>query len=181
MPIVQHFGPMSVLTEWALSMGAFRRNRLDPAKKVIAAALCNAGYSYREVAKLVGGLSYITARDAYLAILTSLPEETKKYRREIAIDGAAVILEGRQFHLWLAREVDTGEIMSFHASPFASAEDSSRFLASVGAQCANRPLVRLGVGPNYPRGLVNLDLYFQATPAQSLIGRLGRLLLRSGQ
>ncbi len=161
-------------------MGAFRRNRMDPEKKVLAAALCNAGYSYREVARLLGSLSYIAARDAYVAMLTSLPEELRKYRREVAIDGADSIIQGRRFYLWLARDVETGEIMSFHASPSASAEDSSRFLASVGAQCANKPFVRLGLGTNYPRGLVNLDLYFQTTPAQSLMGRLGRLILGSG-
>lgn len=162
-------------------MGAFRRNRMDPAKKVVAAGLCNAGYSYREVARMVGGLSYIAARDAYLAMLTSLPEEARKYRREVAIDGADVVVEGRRFYLWIARDVDSGEIMSFHVSPLASAEDSARFLASVGAQCAAKPLIRLGVGPNYPRGLLNLDLYFQITPVQTFIGRLGRLLMGSGQ
>lgn len=181
MATVRHFGPMAVLTAWAISTGAFRRNRMDPEKKVIAAALCNSGYSYREVARMIGGLSYIAARDAYLALLTSLPEDARRYRREVAVDGADFFLGGRPFYLWLARDVDSGEIMSFHASPSGSAEDSSRFLASVGAQCANRPQVRLGVGPNFPRALVNLDLYFQTTPAQSLIGRLGRLILRSGQ
>jgi transposase-like protein len=172
---------MSILIEWATSMGAFRRNRMDPAKKVTAAALCNGGYSYREVARMLGGLSYIAARDAYLALVTSLPEETRRSRREVAIDGTEVPIEGHRFYLWLARDVDTGEIMTFHASPSASAEDSSRFLASVGVQCANRPLVRLGVGSSYPVGLVNLDLYFQTTPAQSLMGRLGRLILGTSQ
>lgn len=177
----QQFGPLQMLTDWAMSMGAFRRNRTDPAKKVVAAGLCNAGYSYREVARMVGGLSYIAARDAYIAVLTSLPEESKGPRREVAIDGSDVIVQGRRFYLWLARDVDTGQIMTFHASPSASAEDSSRFLAALGAECANRPLVRLGVGPNFPRGLLNLDLYFQTTPAQSFMERLGRLIMRSGQ
>jgi transposase-like protein len=181
MVIVHPLGPMTILTEWAVSMGAFRRNRMDPAKKVVAAGLCNAGYSYREVARMVGGLSYIAARDAYLAMITSLPEEAKKYRREVAIDGANVLVDEHRFWLWIARDVDTGEIMSFHVSPTASAEDASRFLASIGSQCANRPLVRLGVGPNYPRGLLNLDLYFQTTPSPSLMGRIGRLILGSSQ
>jgi transposase-like protein len=161
-------------------MGAFRWNRLSPTKKVIAAALCNAGYSYRDVATMVGGLSYIAARDAYLAILTSLPEESKKIRREVAIDGTDVGIEGRSFHLWLARDVDTGEIMAFCASPGSTAEDGARFLAAVAAQCANKPLLRLGSGTNYPRGLINLDLYFQLAPPTSFIGRIGKLFLGNG-
>ncbi len=176
----EQIGPMSILTEWAFSMGVFRRNKLPSAKKVVAAALCNAGYSYRDVASMVGGLSYIAARDAYLAMLTSLPEESKRFRREIAIDGAEVDFEGHGFYLWIARDVDAGEIMTFHASPGPSAEDGAKFLAAVATQCSNRPLVRLGAGPNYPRGLINVDLYFQPTSPQSIIGRIGRLLLGSG-
>jgi hypothetical protein len=168
-------GPIPILTDWALSMGVFRRNRMAPARKVMAAALCNAGYSYREVAEMVGGLSYIAARDAYLAMLTSLPEESRRYRREVAIDGQDVEFDGRRFYLWLARDVDFGEIMAFHGSPGPTAEDGVRFLAAVAAQCANTPLLRKGTGPNYPRGLINLDLYFQLTPPSSIIGRIGKL------
>ena len=125
-------GPLAILTHWAISMHAFRRNKVPPEKKVVAAALCNGGFSYREVAKLLGGMSYIAARDAYLALVTSLPEEAKKYRRLVEVDGADVRIEGSMVHLWLARDVDSGEILTFHASPTASAEDGARFLASVG-------------------------------------------------
>lgn len=145
-------------------------------KKVLAAALCNGGFSYREVARFLGGMSYIAARDAYLALVTSLPAESTRYRRVVEIEGSDLKIDGRPFHLWLARDVDTGEILSFQASPTASAEDGSRFLASVGAQCTNRPFLRLGTGSNYPRGLINLDLYFQNTQTPSIIGRLGRLI-----
>lgn len=169
---------MGILSEWAVSVRAFRRNRMPVRKKVLAAALCNAGFSYRKVSELLGGMSYIAARDAYIALQTSLPEGAKDFRREVAIDGADVSSEGRRYYVWLARDVDRGEIMSFCASPTASAEDSSRFLASVAAQCANKPFLRLGSGPNYPKALVNADLYFQLSPAPSIIGRIGRLFLR---
>jgi len=159
-------------------MKAFQRNRVEVVRKVVAAALCCGGYSYREVAKLVGGLSYIAARDAYFAMLTSLPEEAKRNRREVAIDGGDVVLDGNQFHVWLARDVDSGDIMAFQASPLASPEDGAKFLSTVASQCSNKPYLRLGSGTNTPKGLLNLDLYFQATPASnSLIGRLGRMIL----
>ena len=175
---------MAILGEWAVSMHAFRRNKVPVPKKVVAAALCNSGYSYRDVAKMLGGMSHIAARDAYFSITTSLPKDVKKHRWSVAIDGSDVVLDGRTYHVWLARDVDTGEIMTFQGSPDASAEDGARFLANVASQCANHPLLRLGSGQQRPRGLVNLDLYFEAMPApapnQSIITRLGRLFLGNG-
>ncbi len=175
--LAQAAGPMSILTEWALSVHAFRRNRGPVTKKVVAAALCNSGYSYRDVSQRLGGISYVAARDAYFSLLTSLPREEKRYRRSVAIDGSDFQIGGSSYHVWLARDFDSGEIMAFQASPDASAEDGAKFLASVAAQCSNRPFLRLGVGPNHPRGLINLDLYFQTPHYQSIVTRLGRLLL----
>jgi transposase-like protein len=172
-------GPLSILTEWALSVHAFRRNKVPVARKVVAAALCNSGYSYRDVSRMIGGMSYIAARDAYFSLLTSLPKEERRYRRVVAIDGSDVQVGDASYHVWLARDVDSGEIMTFQASPDASAEDGSKFLANVASQCNNRPVLRLGTGANHPRGLVNLDLYFQIVPNQSIIMRLGRLFLGS--
>ena len=65
------------------------------------------------------------------------------------------------------------------ASPGALAEDGAKFLSKVAAQCSNKPFVKLGMGQSAPQGLLNLDLYFQNTPTQSLIGRIGRIILRS--
>ncbi|MBI3858707.1 MAG: hypothetical protein HY296_00490 [Thaumarchaeota archaeon] len=148
-------------------------------KKVVAAALCNAGYSYRSVAEMLGGISYIGARDAFISLNSSMPQESQRFRREIAIDGCDVVLGGRRFYLWLARDIDSGEVVSFYGSPSGSAEDGARFLASIGRQCSNRPRVRLGTGSNFPRGLLNLDLYFEENATPSFMGRIGRLFLGS--
>lgn len=172
-------GPMSILSEWASTTRAYRRNRVPIRKKVLAAALCNSGYSYREVASMVGGMSYVAVRDSFFSLVTSLPKEERKYRRGVAIDGDDVDSGRGSFHLWLARDAETGEMMSFQASPGASAADGARFLAGVAAQCTNRPYLKMGEGENSPRGLVNLDLYFQPSGGDSLMVRLGRLILRS--
>jgi hypothetical protein len=126
---------------------------------------------------MLGGMSYIAARDAYFSLFTSLPVEEKKHRSSVAIDGSDVQLDGVSCHVWLARDVDSGEILAFQASPDASAKDGNRFLASVASQCANKPLLKLGVGANHPRGLINLDLYFQTLPSPSVFARLGQLIL----
>ena len=169
-------GPLSVLVGWASSGHAFRRNRVSKVRKVIAAALCNSGYSYRDIAQMIGGMSYIAVRDAYISVVTCLPEVKKVHRRAVAIDGGDVALGEKQFHLWVARDVDSGNILTFQASPGASVEDGARFLSVVASQCENKPLLRLGHGPNQPKGLVNLDLYFTTEANDSLIARLGRLL-----
>ena len=170
-------GPFHVLVQWATTTGAFRRNRVNPETKVLAAALCNAGYSYRQVARMVGGLSHVAAKDAYFSLTTSLPDVEKRPRRSVSIDGSDVPRSGRTFRFWLARDVDSGEIMEFSASPTASAEDGAKFLSLVASHSTNRPLLRLGLDEDSLQGLVNLDLYFEASPNYSLIGRLGRLLL----
>lgn len=174
--VVQQFSPLSILSEWAMSVHAFRRNKVPVSKKVVAAALCNSGYSYRDVSRMLGGMSYIAARDAYFSLLTSLPREERRHRREVAIDGSDVVISGATYHVWLARDVDSGGIMTFQASPDASAEDAARFLSVVASQCENRPLLRLGEGTNFPRNLVNLDLYF-TFESPSLITRIGRLFV----
>ncbi|MGD1055069.1 MAG: hypothetical protein ABR867_03195, partial [Nitrososphaerales archaeon] len=115
------------MSDWALSARAYRRNKVPIRKKIVAAALCSGGYSYRDVASMVGGISYVAARDAYLSLVTSLPEETRKHRREVAIDGSEAAIEGRSYYVWLARDVDTGGILAFHGSPTGSAEDGARF------------------------------------------------------
>lgn len=180
-PVGPLHGPLSILGEWAVSTRAFRRNKVSVTRKVVAAALCNSGYSYREVSRMLEGISYVAARDAYFSLVTSLPKEERRYRRSVAIDGSDVAVNGSTYHLWLARDVESGEIMTFQASPDASAEDGAKFLANVASQCANKPVLRLGEGANHPRGLVNLDLYFQTAPNQSIIMRLGRLILGGGE
>jgi len=180
MSVLPPFDVVGALSDWAVSTRAFRRNKIPVQKKIVAAALCNSGYSYRDVASILGGISYVAARDAYLSLVTSLPEETRKHRREIAIDGSEVVIEGRSHYVWLARDVETGEILAFHGSPTGSTEDGARFLSAAASLCSNKPLVRLGRGPSCPRGLLNLDLYFQSASTPSIIGRIGKLLLGSG-
>ena len=164
-----------------MSMHAFKRNRVSVLNKIVAAALCNSGYSYRDVAEMLGGMSYIAVRDAYFSLTMSLPKDEKRQRRAVAIDGSDVMIGGKLYHVWLARDVDSGDIMCFQGSPDASVEDGNRFLVNVASQCENRPTLKLGEGPNHPRGLVNLDLYFQQPQSVSIMTRIGHLILGSNQ
>jgi len=61
----------------------------------------------------------------------------------------------------MARDVDTGEILSFRCSVSKSPEDGKKFIDSVLAVCTERPILRVGRGPGFPHSLRSLDLYFQ--------------------
>jgi len=150
-----------IISDWATSKNIFRRNRVPKEKKVVAAILCASGFSFRQASKLMGGLSYVAIHDAYVAMINALPKSGKKYRRCIAIDETQARINGHNAFFWLARDVDTGELLIFRCSLTGIPEDGAKFVGSVLQFCSNRPLVRVGRGPNYPRALKNLDLQFQ--------------------
>ena len=61
----------------------------------------------------------------------------------------------------MARDADSGEILSFRCSVSKSPQDGKKFIDSVLAVCTERPLLRVGRGPSFPHSLKSLDLYFQ--------------------
>lgn len=160
---------IDLLAEWGLANSAFRRNKLSVRRKVLAAVLAASGTSYRETATLLGGMSHIAVRDSYIGLTGILPRGEKVFRRAIALDESVVRLGNEQAYLWLARDVDTGQTLSFMCSFTGSPEDSATFALSVLETCSNRPAARLGRGPNRPRGLKNLDFYFQTEPPSSVV------------
>jgi len=168
-----------LLSEWAESNRIFRRNKRSGRSKLLAAVLCASGYSYRYVASLLGGISYVGVRDAYLAVVSSCPDGTPEPRRAVAIDESRMTIGESDAYLWLARDIDSGEVISFRCSFTGSPEDSADFCMSILRRCTNRPTLRLGRGDNYPRGLKNLDLHFEleTPPASSLADILRRLFL----
>jgi hypothetical protein len=152
---------LDLLADWGITNGAFRRNRLEVRRKVLAAMLVSSGVSYRETARLVGGMSFIAARDSYIKLTGLLPIGEKIHRRSVAVDESVARIGGGPAYLWLARDIDSGRTLAFRCSFTGSPEDSAAFANLVLDTCVNRPAVRLGKGPNKPRALKNLDLYFQ--------------------
>ena len=73
----------------------------------------------------------------------------------------------------MARDADSGEILSFRASVTRSPQDQKKFIEAVLAVCTERPLLTVGRGPSFPNSLRQLDLYFQivttATPIRQRI------------
>ncbi len=172
-----------IVCEWARGRNIFKRNKIPIERKVQAAILCVSGFSYRRASELMGGVSYVAVHDAFTAMTRALPAPERKHRRCIAIDETQAKLNGQTAFFWLARDVDTGELMTFRCSLSGSPQDGARFVESVLLFCTNRPLVRVGRGPNYPRALKNLDLQFQieTTPINpsGIREKIGRWFLGS--
>lgn len=166
---------LDLLVEWAITNRAFERNKVDVRKKVLAAVLANSGVPYREVASLVGTMSYVAARDCHLRVSRLLPPEAKSFRRCVAIDETVTGVSGLPAYLWLARDLDTGQTISFRCSFNGSPEDSAAFAQSILQLCSNKPVIRLGKGSNRPRALKNLDFYFQTEGGTGVVQMIQRI------
>jgi len=102
----------------------------------------------------------------------------EKKRRLVTIEENVAYLNSElQGVVWMARDVDSGEILSFRCSASRSLEDGKKFIDSVLAVCAGRPLLRVGRGPNFPHSLKSLDLYFQIDTTATIRERISNFFL----
>ncbi len=162
------------MTEWARKRGVFGRNKVPIQRKVTTAIMGSSGMSYREIAKIVGGISYVAARDARIYFERGLPAPAKKYRGRISLEESVIELNGTKVCFWLAKDLETGEILAVRASKSASEEESEKFQNRVLEFCNNRPLAVIDRGWNYPKSLRNLDLKFQIGTVPGIRGRPSR-------
>jgi transposase-like protein len=152
---------LEFLSQWAKDNYIVKRSRIPIEKKVMAVVLCASGYSYRNASKIMGGMSHVAVHNATKTVMSALPPLEKK-RRLVAIEENAVYVSGQtQGVLWMARDVDSGEILAFRCSVTKSPQDGKKFIDSILAVCTERPLLRVGRGPSFPHSLRSLDLYFQ--------------------
>jgi len=146
-------------------VGFFQRNRVPLEVKVLAAMLCFAGLSYRRASRLVGGLSYVAVRDAFIALRRALPKPERRVRRLIAVDETKAKLGGEQVFIWAARDVDTKEVLAFRVSFTRSSLDAEIFLRRVLECCENKPTFLVDKGPWYRDAFERLGLeYRHETP-----------------
>jgi len=172
--------PQSILqfvSDWAVGKGVFKRSKVPMDKKILGVFLSYSGFTYREAAKLVGGISYVAVHDACKSFQITLPKLLPT-SRTVSIEENVVNLNSeRKGILWLARDVDAGDILSMRCSMEGSEEDRKRFIDSVLAVCTGRPLLRIGRGPSFPHNLSNLDYYFQIDTTPSIRQRLGKWIM----
>jgi hypothetical protein len=110
---------------------------------------------------MLGGISHVAVHDAHKSVMAALPSLEKKRRLVTIEENVTYLNSEQQGVVWLARDVDSGEILAFRCSVTKSPEDGKKFIDSVLAVCTDRPLLRVGRGANFPHSLRALDLYFQ--------------------
>ena len=165
------------LSDWAKDNNVIKRSRIPSEKKVLGAILVASGYTYRDASKLLGGISHVAVHDASKSIMGAIPTPEKK-RRLVTIEENTVYLNSElQGIIWLARDADSGEILSFRCSVTRSPEDGKKFIDSVLAACTDRPILRVGRGPSFPNSLKNLDLYFQIDTTSTFRQRISNFFL----
>jgi hypothetical protein len=165
------------LSAWAKDQNIIRRSRIPTEKKVLAAVMCASGYTYRDASKVLGGISHVAVHDAHKSVMAALPALQKKRRLVTIEENVAYLNNDLQGVIWLARDVDSGEILAFRCSVNRSPEDGKKFIDSVLAVCTERPLLRVGRGPGFPHSLRALDLYFQIDTSATIRQRISNFFL----
>lgn len=175
---------LDFLSSWVKEKDIVKRSRIPTEKKLLAAVLCISGYTSRDASKVLGGMSHVAVHDSFKAVTAALPPVARQ-DRNVAIEENLVDFNPETHGvLWMARDVDTGEILALRCSVSKSADDSKRFIQAVLATCIGRPLLRVGRGPAFPQVLKGLDFYFRldTTPATTrLRQRISSFFLGSSE
>ena len=156
--------PQSILhfvSDWAVGNGTFKRSKVPMDKKILGVFLSYSGFTYREAAKLLGGISHVAVHDAYKSVFGAFPRLQKKDRTVIIEENAAYLNSTTEGVIWMARDADSGEILALRCSVTKSPSDGRKFIESVLQSCNGRPLLRVGRGPGFPHSLKSLDYYFK--------------------
>lgn len=169
------------LAGWVKEKNIVKRSRIPTEKKVLAAVICASGYTYRDASRILGGMSHVAVHDAHKAIMKSFPPLEKKRRLVTIEENPANLNKEIQGVIWLARDADSGEILSIRCSISGSPQDGKKFIDSVLAACTERPLLRVGRGPNFPKSLRSLDLYFQIDTTPTMRQRITKFFFGSSE
>ncbi|MEM2751343.1 MAG: DDE-type integrase/transposase/recombinase, partial [Nitrososphaerales archaeon] len=138
----------------------FKRNKVPLQDKVLSALMHYSGSSLRSIAKW-RGFTYEAVRQWYHALRRVLKEPERKLRRTIAIDETKTKLHSEQVYVWMARDVDTREVLAVRVSYTRSALDAELFLKQVLQYCENKPLILVDHGPWYVDALKRLGLDYE--------------------
>ena len=153
-----------VLVERVQALKVFQRNKKPVRLKVLSTLLYYAGLSYRVTAGFASietPVSYEAVRLWRRSLEKAMPTPKLRRRRLVAIDETKLKLNGEQFYLWAAVDVDTSEVLGFKASWQRSSLDAILFMREVLRLCTNKPLILADKGPWYPWAFMQLGLRFR--------------------
>ena len=142
----------------------FKKNRISPDVKLLAALLYHLGLSYRRVS-LAMGLFFVFSHESvrlwYRKLGTILPQPEKIHRRVIAVDETKLSVSGRFLFIWSAIDIERYEVLALKATFTRGELDSILFLKEALRFCSNRPLILVDHGPWYPPALEHLGLRYK--------------------
>jgi transposase-like protein len=88
----------------------------------------------------------------------------KKDRKLIAVDESCIKRNGQRLYIWLAIDVNSKELLSYHVSVYRNSIEAYYFLKKALATCSNKPIVLVDSAPWYNHAFQRLHVdYFQQT------------------
>ena len=143
----------------------FKKNRVSPDVKLLAALLYHLGLSYRSVSLAMGlfwMFSHESCRLWYRKIGFILPQPNKIRRSIIEVDETKLRISGGRFpFIWSAIDVKRYEVLALIATFTRGELDSILFLKEALKYCSNRPLILVDHGPWYLPALEHLGLRYK--------------------
>ncbi|MGB9659441.1 MAG: DDE-type integrase/transposase/recombinase [Nitrososphaerales archaeon] len=92
-------------------------------------------------------VSHESVRLWCIRIAGAIPRPERKLREKVAVDESKLKLRGYLFFIWIARDVNTKEILSIRVSYKRSSLDAYLFLKDVMRYCEKRPRIVVDKGP----------------------------------
>lgn len=142
----------------------FKKNRIDPEVKLLAALLYHLGLSYRSVSlamELLSSFSHESVRLWYRKIGSILPQPEKIRRSIIAVDETKLRVSGQFLFIWQAIDIERYEVIALKATFTRGELDAILFLKEALRYCSNRPLILVDHGPWYPPAFEHLGLRYK--------------------
>ena len=144
------------LVEWLRSKKVFVRKRKNDETRALGALLYFAGLSTRKTARILSAIEEVSDESVrlwYHRFQKAMPEPKKIDRKAIAMDETKIKIGKRQWFVWSAIDLGSGEILAIHLSEGRSYLDTLCFLRKLTKRCRNRPIVYVDRGPWYPWAL----------------------------
>jgi putative transposase len=150
-------------------LNIFKRNKKPFELKVFTSMLYVSFGSVRKVSKFVsstlGKISKSSVHDCFrnFAEKVEFVRELKpKEYRIVAIDETVIKVNGKCWYVWLAVDVETKELVTFHVSRSRTDLEARLFLLRLKTRCKGKlPLILVDKGPWYRESLSRLGFEFK--------------------
>jgi len=156
-------GILSHLEELLRSKNIFVRNRKQMKTRSLGILLYHYGLSLRKCRNVLSSfedISHESIRKWYHRVDTIFTAG-KTYRETIAVDETKLKINGKQYILWAAIDVQTYEVLGVWITKGRASIEAYSFLKYVLSKCENKPKILVDGGPWYVPALKRLKVEWQ--------------------